>query len=360
MPPGSLHRVGNEAAGERAPPPPERPRTDAPRHVAFVADPVASFNVRKDTTLAMMRAAQRRGWRISVMGIGDLALQHGQTVGWCRDLALTPAAMASLDAVESADCYRLGPPTRLALAEADIVMMRKDPPFDMRYVYATYLLERAVAQGALVVNAPRSLRDCNEKFYATEFPDCAPPLVVAARPDLLRAFHAEHGDVVFKKLDGMGGASIFRVRKDDPNLRVVIETLTDNGTQPIMAQRFLPEIAAGDKRILLIDGEPVPYALARVPAPGETRGNLAAGGEGRGQPLGARDREIAAAVGPALRERGLLFVGIDVIGDHLTEVNVTCPTCVRELDRQFGLDIAGDLLDCLHRRLQSPTAAKAL
>ena len=357
MPSGSSHSNDAAVGPGRQEPRPERRRTDSACHVAFVVDPVPSLNVRKDTTLAMMRAAQRRGWRISVMGIGDLALQHGQAVGWCRDLALSPAAMASLDAVEGPDYYRLGPPARLALAEADIVMMRKDPPFDMRYVYATYLLERAVAQGAVVVNAPRSLRDCNEKFYATEFPDCAPPLIVAARPDLLQAFHAEHGDVVFKKLDGMGGASIFRVRRDDPNLRVVIETLTEGGAQPVMAQRFLPEIAAGDKRILLIDGEPVPYALARVPAPGETRGNLAAGGEGRGQPLGARDQEIAAALGPALRERGLLFVGIDVIGDHLTEVNVTCPTCVRELDRQFGLDIAGDLMDCLYRRLRRPAAA---
>ena len=334
------------------------PTTPTPgRHVAFVIDPIATFNVQKDTTLAMMRAAQQRGWRISVLGIGDLALQHGQAVGWCRDFSLAPAAMASLDSVEGADYYRLGPPMRLPLGETDVVMMRKDPPFDMRYVYATYLLERAAAEGALVINAPRSLRDCNEKFYATSFPGCTPPLLVAARADLLRDFHAEHEDVIFKKLDGMGGMSVFRVRPDDPNLRVVIETLTSNGAEPIMAQRFLPEIAQGDKRILLIDGEPVPYALARVPAPGETRGNLAVGGEGRGQALSARDREIAAAVGPALRERGLTFVGIDVIGDYLTEVNVTCPTCVRELDRQFGLDIAGDLLDHLERRLQRSAEA---
>ena len=330
------------------------------RHIAFVIDPIASLNVKKDSTLAMMRAAQRRGWRISVLGIEDLALQHGQAVGWCRDFALVPAALEDLDAANAGDYYRLGPPTRLVLAEADIVMMRKDPPFDMRYVYATYLLERAAAEGALVVNDPRSLRDCNEKFFATSFPDCTPPLIVATRQDLLRDFHAEHGDVVFKKLDGMGGMSIFRVRPDDPNLRVVIETLTDNGAEPVMAQRFVPEIAAGDKRILLIDGEPVPYALARIPPPGETRGNLAVGGEGRGQPLGERDREIAATVGPALRERGLAFVGLDVIGDYLTEVNVTCPTCVRELDRQFGLDIAGELLDSLERQLEgAPTGDAA-
>ena len=317
-------------------------------HIAFVMDAIETCNVKKDSTLAMIRAAQRRGWRISVLGIGDLALQHGAVVGWMRDLALVPDALEDLDSIGQGDAYyRLGPPLRLALADVDIVMMRKDPPFDMGYVYATYLLERAADQGAVVVNAPRSLRDCNEKFYATRFPDCTPPLIVASRKALLMDFHAEHGDVVFKKLDGMGGMSIFRVRRDDPNLRVVIETLTDNERQPVMAQKFIPEISAGDKRILLIDGQPVPYALARVPMQGESRGNLAAGGEGVGQPLGERDRFIADAVGPELVARGLRFVGIDVIGDYLTEINVTCPTCIRELDRRYGLDIAGDLLDAV-------------
>ena len=328
-------------------------------HIAFVMDPIETFNVRKDSTLAMIRAAQLRGWRITVMGPGDLALQHGRVMGWSRDFVLTPPAVRDLDAIDGGDYYRIGPESRLPLADMDIVMMRKDPPFDMEYVYATYLLERAGQEGALVVNEPRSLRDCNEKFHATRFPGCTPPLIVAGRQDLLLDFHAEHGDVVFKKLDGMGGMSIFRVRRDDPNLRVVIETLTDNGRRPIMAQKFIPEIRAGDKRILLIDGEPVPYALARVPMSGETRGNLAAGGSGVGQPLGARDRAIAAAVGEDLRERGLAFVGIDVIGDYLTEINVTCPTCIRELDRQFGLDIAGDLLDHLAAKLRrsAPRAA---
>lgn len=307
-------------------------------------DPIATLNVRKDSTLAMIRAAQDRGWRISVLGIGDLAVQHDRVVGWARDFQLTAAA-ADLDAVESDDYYRLGPELRVSLGDFDLVMMRKDPPFDMEYIYATYLLERAVAEGATVVNDPRALRDCNEKFYATRFTRCTPPLVVAAREDLLLDFHAEHGDVIFKKLDGMGGMSIFRAGAEDPNLHVIIETLTDNGRCPIMAQRFIPEISAGDKRILLIDGEPLPYALARIPMRGETRGNLAAGGAGVGQPLSERDRFIAAQVGPELRQRGLRFVGIDVIGDFLTEVNVTCPTCIRELDRQFGLDIAGTLLD---------------
>ena len=316
-------------------------------HIAFVIDPIATLNIHKDSTLAMIRAAQRRGWRVSVLGPGDIALQHGRVVGLMRDLALAKAAVEDLDGADPDDYYRLGPEGRTALADVDIVMMRKDPPFDMGYVYATYLLERACEEGARIVNDPKSLRDCNEKFFATRFRDCIPPLVVAARQDVLLDFHAEHGDVVFKKLDGMGGTSIFRVRRDDPNLRVVIETLTDLGGTPVMAQRFIPEISAGDKRILLIDGEPVPYALARIPKPGETRGNLAAGGSGVGQPLSDRDAFIAARVGPELRERGLRFVGIDVIGDFLTEINVTCPTCIRELDRQFDLDIAGVLLDKL-------------
>ena len=317
-------------------------------HVAFVIDPIAGFNVKKDSTLAMIRAALARGWRATVLTPGDLALQHGQVMGWLRDIAFDRSAMQSLDAIDGPDYYRLGPETRLPLAEVDLVMMRKDPPFDMEYIYATYLLERAQEGGARVVNAPQSLRDCNEKYFATHFPDCTPPLIVASRQDLLLDFHAEHRDVVFKKLDGMGGMSIFRVREDDPNLRVVIETLTDLGRRPIMAQRYIPEITAGDKRILLIDGEPVPFALARIPMQGETRGNLAAGGEGVGQPLSARDRAIVDALGSELRARGLRFVGIDVIGDYLTEINVTCPTCIRELDRQFDLDIAGDLLDALH------------
>ena len=316
-------------------------------HIAFVVDPIATFNVAKDSTLAMIRAAQQRGWRVTALGAGDLALQHGRVTGWLRDLALSPKAMQSLDAIEDGDYYRLGPELRLPLSDVDIVMMRKDPPFNMEYVYATYLLERAVDEGAFVVNAPRSLRDCNEKFHATRFPQCTPPLVVAARQDLLLDFHAEHRDVVFKKLDGMGGMSIFRAGANDPNLHVIVETLTDNGRLPIMAQRFIPEIAAGDKRILLIDGKPVPYALARIPMQGESRGNLAAGGRGVGQPLSERDRFIAETVGGELRQRGLAFVGIDVIGDYLTEINVTCPTCIRELDRQFDLDIAGDLLDHL-------------
>jgi glutathione synthase len=230
-------------------------------------------------------------------------------------------------------------------------MMRKDPPFDMEYIYATYLLERAEGQGVKVFNKPQSLRDCNEKFFATYFPECCPPLVVSRNLDVLRDFHAKHRNVVFKPLDGMGGKSIFRLMENDPNLSVVLETLTDSGRSQIMGQVYLPEIVDGDKRILMVNGEPVPYALARIPAAGSTRGNLAAGGRGVGQPLSDRDRWIAEQVGPELKKRGLAFVGIDVIGDYLTEVNVTCPTCIRELDAQFSIDIGSMLFDHVETEL---------
>ena len=240
------------------------------------------------------------------------------------------------------------------LSELDIILMRKDPPFDLEYIYATYLLERAEQQGTLVVNRCQSLRDCNEKLFATVFPECCPPLVVSRDMSTLRAFHAQHKDVIYKPLDGMGGSAIFRVREDDPNLSVVLETLTGSGQQTIMAQQYLPEITQGDKRILMINGEPVPYCLARVPLAGESRGNLAAGGSGRVQPLSERDQWIAAQVGPALKARGLFFVGLDVIGDYLTEINVTSPTCLREIEAESGLDIAGQLLDCLPLRSVAP------
>jgi glutathione synthase len=229
--------------------------------------------------------------------------------------------------------------------------MRKDPPFDMDFIYSTYILEAAQREGVLIVNDPRSLRDCNEKLFATQFPQCCPPLIVAASAERLKAFHAQHGDVIFKPLDGMGGASIFRIQQGDPNLSVIIETLTDHGRQQIMAQKYLPEIVDGDKRILLVDGVPAPYGLARIPLAGETRGNLAAGGSGVAKPLTDRERWICDQVGPVLKEKGLLFVGLDVIGDYLTEINVTSPTCVRELDRAHDLDIAGDLMDSIAAKL---------
>jgi glutathione synthase len=247
--------------------------------------------------------------------------------------------------------YELGDAVDTDLSELDVIIMRKDPPFDNEFVYSTYILEAAEQRGVLVANKPQSLRDCNEKIYATQFPQCCPPLIVSRDSQALRDFHKEQGDVIFKPLDGMGGSSIFRVKHDDPNLGVILETLTQFGTSMTMAQRYLPEIKDGDKRILLIDGEPVDYCLARLATGGETRANLAAGGRGRPQPLSDRDRWIANQVGPAVKAKGLLFVGLDIIGDYLTEVNVTSPTCVREIDREYGTDIAGMLMDCIQTKL---------
>lgn len=310
--------------------------------LGVVMDPIADINVKKDTTLAMLLAAQRRGWELYYMEQNDLSLDQGLARGIVRRLSVQ-------DNPES--WYELGSPQDTALSELDVLLMRKDPPFDMDFIYSTYILEAAQLAGTLVVNDPRSLRDCNEKLFATQFPQCCPPLIVAASAARLKAFHAEHGDVIFKPLDGMGGASIFRVKAGDPNLSVIIETLTDHGRQQIMAQKFLPEIVAGDKRILMVDGVPAEYGLARIPMSGETRGNLAAGGSGVAMPLTDRERWICAQVAPVLREKGLLFVGLDVIGDYLTEINVTSPTCVRELDRAHELDIAGDLMDVIATKL---------
>ena len=276
------------------------------------------------------------------MELGDLSLQDGRAFGQMRPLAVR---------ADANDWCSLGAPRREALAELDVILMRKDPPFDMEYIYSTYLLEAAEAEGVLVVNRPESIRNANEKLFAARFPDCMPPSMVTRRAGELRHFLQEHGDIILKPLGEMGGASIFRVRDGDPNTNVIIETLTGNGTRYIMAQRFVPEISLGDKRSLLIDGEPVPYALARIPAAGETRGNLAAGGRGEGVELSDRDREICARVGPVCRELGLIFVGIDVIGDYLTEVNSTSPTCIRELDTLYGLNISAQLMDVIEKRL---------
>jgi glutathione synthase len=310
--------------------------------LGVVMDPIANINVKKDTTLAMLLAAQRHGWELHYMEQSDLSLDQG-------------SARAKTSRLNVADdpknWFELGAPHDIALAELDVVLMRKDPPFDMDFIYSTYILEAAQREGVLIVNDPRSLRDCNEKLFATQFPQCCPPLIVAASAERLKAFHAQHGDVIFKPLDGMGGASIFRIQQGDPNLSVIIETLTDHGRQQIMAQKYLPEIVDGDKRILLVDGVPAPYGLARIPLAGETRGNLAAGGSGVAKPLTDRERWICDQVGPVLKEKGLLFVGLDVIGDYLTEINVTSPTCVRELDRAHDLDIAGDLMDSIAAKL---------
>ena len=310
--------------------------------LGVVMDPIADINVKKDTTLAILLAAQRLGWELYYMEQSDLSLDQGLARATVRRLSVE-------DNPES--WFEVGSPQDIALSDLDVVLMRKDPPFDMDFIYSTYILEAAQREGTLVVNDPRSLRDCNEKLFATQFPQCCPPLIVAASAARLKAFHAEHGDVIFKPLDGMGGASIFRVKAGDPNLSVIIETLTDHGRQQIMAQKFLPEIVDGDKRILMVDGVPAEYGLARIPMSGETRGNLAAGGSGVAMPLTDRERWICSQVAPVLREKGLLFVGLDVIGDHLTEINVTSPTCVRELDRAHQLDIAGDLMDAIASKL---------
>jgi glutathione synthase len=256
-------------------------------------------------------------------------------------------------AVEDArsDWFTLADRRDAPLAELDVILMRKDPPFDMEYVYTTHLLQRAEEAGALVVNSPASLRDCNEKLYTAWFPQCCPPTLVSRDHGQILDFVVEQGDVIIKPLGGMGGVSIFRMSREGPNNNVIVETLTDQGARFAMVQRFVPEITEGDKRILMVDGDPVPYALARIPKAGETRGNLAAGGTGIGIALSDRDRWIAGEVGGELRRRGILFAGLDVIGDYLTEINVTSPTCIRELDAQFGLNIAGLLLDRVERSL---------
>ncbi|MBI5782477.1 MAG: glutathione synthase [Gammaproteobacteria bacterium] len=310
--------------------------------LGVVMDPIGSIKAYKDSTLAMLLEAQARGWPIHYMEQGDLFLRDGQPFARQR-------ALRVLD--DTQRWFEWGGENTGALSELDVILMRKDPPFDMEYVYTTYLLERAEDAGVLVVNKPRSLRDANEKLFTAWFPQCTPPTLVARSAERIRGFLAEHGDIILKPLGGMGGESVFRLRRGDPNTNVAIETLTARESRYAMAQRFLPEIAQGDKRILLIDGEPVPYALARIPAEGETRGNLAAGGKGVGVPLSERDRWICAQVGPVLREKGLLFVGLDVIGDYLTEINVTSPTCIRELDRLYNLRISAKLMDTIAARL---------
>jgi len=308
------------------------------RDIGVVMDPISTINYKKDTSLALLWAARDRGWRLWYMEQSDLYLDAGQA----------RARMRPLEVRETADdFYTLGTPEDKDLADLDAILMRKDPPFDMEFVYNTHLLENAERRGTLIVNRCASLRDCNEKLYATEFPQCCPTLIVSRDPLQLRAFHQQHGDVVFKPLDGMGGSSIFRVREGDPNLSVILETLTQNGQQTIMGQVYLPDIINGDKRILMVNGEPIPYALARVPLAGETRGNLAAGGSGRVQALTDRDRWIAEQVGPDLRSRWLLFVGLDVIGEHLTEINVTSPTCLREIEAEASPNIAAKLMACI-------------
>jgi glutathione synthase len=311
--------------------------------LGVVMDPIGSIQVKKDSTYAMLLEAQRRGWEISYMEQTDLYVRDGRAMASTRQLKLLAGQYPWF---EFAGDRREEP-----LEGLHAILMRKDPPFDLEYVYTTYILELAEARGTLVVNKPQSLRDANEKMFTLWFPQCAAPTLVTHNAPQLRAFLQEHHDIILKPLDQMGGASIFRVSESDPNINVIIETLTDHGKTLAMAQRFIPEISAGDKRILLVDGQPVPYALARIPQPGETRGNLAAGGRGEGRPLSERDRWICAEVGPVLRAKGILFAGLDVIGDYLTEINVTSPTCIRELDSLYQLNISAQLLDAIAARL---------
>lgn len=310
--------------------------------IGIVMDPIDTITYKKDTSLAMLWAAQQKGWDIWYMEQHHLFSRDG----------IAQATMAPLSvAMDENNWFERGEYQTKKLSDLNVILMRKDPPFDNEFIYSTYLLEQAEKEGTLIVNKPQSLRDFNEKLFATHFPQCCPPVLVTKHAQLLRDFHQEHGDVIFKPLDGMGGSQIYRIKEDGLNLGVIIETLTDHGQQTIMAQKYIPEIVDGDKRILLVDGEPVPYALARIPTGGETRGNLAAGGRGEGRPLTDRDRWICEQVAPTLKEKGLLFVGLDVIGDYLTEINVTSPTCVRELNTQFDLDIAMQLMDVIDAKL---------
>ena len=310
--------------------------------LAIVLDPLESLKTYKDSTCAIMREAARRGHALHVLE------QHELILG--EDGVGLHARRIELFAEEAPHWYALAEPLWHRPEDFDAVLMRKDPPFDMEYVYSTYLLELAEGQGARVFNRPAAVRDFNEKLSIAKFPEFAPPTLATRQPGLLHDFIGKHGDIILKPLDGMGGSGVFRIRRGDPNANVIVETATRLGTRTVMAQRFIPQIAEGDKRILLVDGEPVPFALARIPKEGETRGNLAAGARGVAQPLSARDREIAAALGPVLRERGLFLVGLDAIGDYLTEINVTSPTGFREIEEQTGFDVAGMFVDALEKK----------
>jgi glutathione synthase len=312
-----------------------------PLSVAVLMDPIRAIKIVKDTTFAMLLEASRRGHALLYMEQGDLALRDGEAWARLRTLAVKE---------DPAGWFTLGDPQWRPLGEIDIVLARKDPPVDAQFIYDTMVLERAQRAGCKVVNDPRSLRDCNEKLFALDFPQCIVPTLVSRDQGELKRFVAEHGEAVLKPLDGMGGRGIFRVKAGDSNLNSMLETLLDGKHNFTIAQKYIPEIISGDKRILLIDGEPVPYVLARIPQGDEFRGNLAAGGKGKGIALSERDRWIAAQIGPELVRRGLRFVGLDVIGDYLTEINVTSPTGVRELDAQFGINIAGLMFDAIEAR----------
>jgi glutathione synthase len=310
--------------------------------LGIISDPISGFNIKKDTGFAMMMAAQERGYELYYMEMGDLYLYQGQ--------AKATAAKATVFN-DTTHWYELAEKQSIDLADLDVILMRKDPPFDTEYIYATYILERAEQAGALVVNKPQSLRDANEKLLTAWFSEHTPDTLVTRSQAQIREFLAKHQDIILKPLDGMGGASIFRVKQDDPNIGVICETLTEHGQRFAMAQQYIPAIKQGDKRVLVVDGEVIPYCLARIPQGGETRGNLAAGGRGEARPISEDDLKIAQAVAPTLKAKGLLFVGLDIIGDKLTEINVTAPTCVKEIEAAYDISIMDKFYEAIEAKL---------
>ena len=312
------------------------------RKLGIVMDPIEAIKPWKDSSLAMMLEAQARGWQIFYFQLGDIFLDNGIAMGQFKMLTLYD---------DNEHWFDYGDAGRCRLSELDAILMRKDPPFDLEYIYCTYILEQAEESGVLVVNKPASLRDCNEKLFTRVFPQCSVDTLVSRNPEILRGFIEQYRDIIIKPLDGMGGQSIFRVQAGDHNTNAIIEAVSKHGQSQTMLQRYIPEIRDGDKRILLVDGLAIPYALARVPAAGENRGNIAAGASTRGQPLSERDQWLCEQIGAELRRRGLLFVGIDVIGDYITEINVTSPTCIRELDSEFNINIGADLFECIEQHL---------
>ena len=311
--------------------------------LGIVMDRISHIKIKKDTSFAMLLEAQKRDYQIFYMEMNDLFLRNGEACATTRKLTVYNNDEHWFDTSDE---------QTIALSELDVILMRKDPPFDTEFIYATYILERAEDKGVLVVNKPQSLRDCNEKLFTAWFAQFTPETLVTRQTKQIKEFHQQHSDIILKPLDGMGGSSIFRIKQDDPNVSVIIETLTEHNNRYCMAQNFIPAIKDGDKRVLVVDGEPVPYCLARIPQKGETRGNLAAGGHGEVRALSESDWHIARSVAPTLKQKGLLFVGLDIIGDKLTEINVTSPTCVREIEAANpGLSITGMLMDAIEHRL---------
>ena len=311
--------------------------------LGIVMDPIADINIKKDSSFAMLLEAQSRGYELYYLEMADLYLLDGKAYGQTKVLTVKN---------EHGAHYEFKDSVTMPLSDLDVILMRKDPPFDTEFIYATYMLERAEDEGTLIVNKPQSLRDANEKLFTSWFADFIPPTLVTRSEAQIRAFYEQHQDIILKPLDGMGGSSIFRIKQGDPNLGVIIETLTNHGECYAMIQAFIPDISNGDKRILIVDGEPMPYCLARIPAKGETRGNLAAGGRGEARPLTDADWKIANAIGPKLKEKGLIFVGLDVIGECVTEINVTSPTCIKEIEAAFDVNITGALFDAIEARIK--------